>query len=67
MHPDDGQGTVFQAGQDPVTDSIEVVDQVALGGIRSVEERLAEVRELDAVACLIPVRGAHGDGESTSR
>ena len=67
MHPDDGQGTVFQAGEDPVTDRVEVVDQVPLAGIRSVEERLVEVRELDAVACLIPVRGAHGEGESTSR
>ena len=40
-------------------DAVEVVDQVALGGVGAVEERLVEVRERHAVARLGLLLRAH--------
>ena len=39
VHPDHRQRPVLELGEDPVAHAVEVVDQVALGGLGPVEER----------------------------
>jgi len=50
MDADHRQRPVRQPGDDPVADRVEVVDEIALGRLGAVEQRLVEVGESDAVA-----------------
>ena len=48
-HPDHRQRPVGERRDHPVGDSVEIIDQIALRRIRALEQRLIEVRQLDAV------------------
>ena len=50
--PDDGQRSLLQPGQDRIADGVEVIDEVALGRARPVEQRLVQMSERYAVAIL---------------
>ena len=48
--PDDGQRSVTQHGQQPIAHTIEVVDELPLGGAGTLVQRLIQVRQLDPIA-----------------
>ncbi len=57
QHPQHGQGTADEAGQNPVGHRVQVVDQVALRGAGVGAQWLVEVGQVDPVALLAV--GAH--------
>ena len=50
VHPDHRQRPVLEHRDDPVAHRVEVVDEVALGRVGAVEQRLVEVGQRHAVA-----------------
>jgi hypothetical protein len=47
------RGAVPQFRDDPIGDSVEIVDEIPFGRTRAFEQRLVEVRQLNAVTHLI--------------
>ena len=67
MDADDRQWPVLEHGDDPVTDTIEVLHQVPLRRASSVEQGLVEVRQRHALAGLVPTRAVHRQSDGSTR
>jgi len=59
MDADHRQRAVLEYREDPVADRVEVLHEIALHRIGSIEERLVQVRQRHTVACLTCARRVH--------
>lgn len=68
QHPHDRQRPIRQVRHEPLPDGVQVVDQVALGRLRPLEQRLVEVGERNPVADLTAAHADHlPDGRYLAR